>query len=218
VEDAVTERVKLGIAIPSGGMWQADFGMSYGNMLCRICTDDPIAPEWALHLANKGGSMLPVNRTWLVKEMQAREVTHILWLDDDMTFPVDTAHRLLAHGKSVVGCNASRKNPPYAPTAVGLDRKHCFTTAEKSGLEEVLHVGMAVMLTDIRVFRGLPEPWFPMSWSAEMQRYVGEDVFFCHLMRQRGIKVWVDHDLSKEVGHIGPHTYTTDLAEAIEKA
>jgi hypothetical protein len=208
--------VKLGIAIPSGGTWECDFGTSLAFMLCKLVAEPP-AEKFALHIMNRTGSMLPVNRTELAKEMVKQDCTHILWLDDDMTFPADTAHRLLAAGKSIVGCNASRKSPPYSPTAIGLDKKHLFTMAENKGLEEVIHVGMAVMLTDARIFKGLEEPWFPMTWSPERKQYVGEDVYFCHLMRSMGLKVWVDHDLSKEIGHIGPYAYTVDIAETIQK-
>jgi hypothetical protein len=205
-------RVKLGIGIPSNGPWECDFGTSLLALWTKLICEPP-SEEFAMEYMVKTGSMLPVNRTEIVKTLMEKGCTHILWLDDDMTFPEDVAHRLLAHGKSIVGCNASRKSPPFAPTAIGLDKKHCFTREESAGLEEVMHVGLAVMLTDIRVFKALPEPWFPMSWSAELNRYVGEDVYFCHLQRSRGVKVWVDHDLSKEIGHVGPFAYTLDLAE-----
>ena len=35
----------------------------------------------------------------------------------------------------------------------------------------------------------------------------GEDVYFCTMARVHGFEVWVDHDLSKEVTHIGQFEY-----------
>jgi len=44
--------------------------------------------------------------------------------------------------------------------------------------------------------------------------YVGEDIYFCKLAQAHGFKVWVDHDLSKDVKHIGKMEFTHDHAEA----
>ena len=45
---------------------------------------------------------------------------------------------------------------------------------------------------------------------------VGEDVYFCKLARERGFDVFVDHDLSKDCGHVGMLEYKTDHAFAMQ--
>jgi hypothetical protein len=40
----------------------------------------------------------------------------------------------------------------------------------------------------------------------------GEDYYFCYKARQKGIRVWVDNDLTKEVFHIGRKEYKMEDA------
>lgn len=126
--------------------------------------------------------------------------THILWLDADMTFPPDAALRLLAHDKEVVAANYVTRVPPSRPTAV-RDGKF-ISSSGQSGLEEVDHVGMGVFLLNTSVVRDLPSPRFWYDSPTET-----EDVYFCRLLRNAGQTIYIDHDLSQEVGHIGLHTY-----------
>jgi hypothetical protein len=37
---------------------------------------------------------------------------------------------------------------------------------------------------------------------------VGEDFYFFRSLRAAGFKIYVDHDLSAEVGHVGQRIYT----------
>lgn len=209
----MSEEVKLGIAVPSLGTWHADFGGCVTLMSAYFLTNPPTKPV-GYHLMPKSMSHLPMLRTALAKGLIKRGCTHILWLDSDMTFPWDTANRLLAHDLPIVACNYVRKVYPYTPVSIGLDGKHCFSSDDKTGLEEVLQIGMGVMLTHASVFDDFPEPWFPMGWSDKMQSYIGEDVYFCHKQRKlKGNRVFVDHDLSKEVLHVGTFGYNNDSAE-----
>jgi hypothetical protein len=44
--------------------------------------------------------------------------------------------------------------------------------------------------------------------------FVGEDIYFCKLAQAHGFKVYIDHDLSKEVRHTGTMDFTHEHAEA----
>jgi hypothetical protein len=216
---------KIGVAIPSHAYWIADFGVCTTMAFATTALQAP--PEGLeLHIFNRVSSLLPDQRSHLVKEMQKQNCTHIMWLDSDMTFPSDTILRLLAHNKRVVGVNYVRKYPPYLPTAVDLNGKYCYTAPppkknhkgdvverfpQKTGLEEVMHVGLGACLMDITVFDEIPEPWFPIIWEVNMKKYVGEDVFFCHSLKSKKIPIFVDHDLSAQIGHVGSLSFTTDL-------
>jgi hypothetical protein len=47
-------------------------------------------------------------------------------------------------------------------------------------------------------------PWFHVPWDAEKMRYeCGEDVYFCKKATAAGFEILLDHDLSKDVYHIG---------------
>lgn len=126
--------------------------------------------------------------------------THILWLDADMTFPKDAALRLLKHEKEIVAANYATRVAPSRPTAK-RDGK-CISSLDATGLEAVDHVGMGVFLMCASVVADIPRPRFWYSTETET-----EDVYFCNLLRKAGHDIWIDHDLSKEVGHMGQHTY-----------
>jgi len=128
------------------------------------------------------------------------DASHILWLDADMTFPKDAALRLLAHDKEVVAANYVTRVPPSRPTA----RKdgQCVFSHDAEGLESVDHVGMGVFLMKTAIVADLPRPRFWYSTETET-----EDVYFCRLLRAAHRCIWIDHDLSKKVGHVGQHIY-----------
>jgi len=37
-----------------------------------------------------------------------------------------------------------------------------------------------------------------------------QDVFFCNKARAAGFKIWIDHDVSKEIGHVGTFEFKHD--------
>jgi hypothetical protein len=65
---------------------------------------------------------------------------------------------------------------------------------------------MGAMLMRTDVVADLPRPWFRHGLNAQGGD-IGEDVGFCRALRAAGHMVYIDHDLSKQVGHIGQHTY-----------
>jgi hypothetical protein len=114
---------------------------------------------------------------------------------------------------------------PTGPTAQNYDengkRQPVFSMPESTGLEEVGSVGTGVMLIKREVFQGMSEPWFDMPWQYDNRGYMGEDVFFCKKAQELGFKVYIDHDVSKEIGHIGTfefrHEHTWIVKEQMEK-
>jgi hypothetical protein len=114
---------------------------------------------------------------------------------------------------------------PTGPTAQlykeNGERELVYTMPESTGLQEVGSVGMGVMLIKANVFAALSEPWFETPWRHDKRGYIGEDVFFCKKAREAGFKIWIDHDVSKEIGHIGmfefKHDHTWVMREVQEK-
>lgn len=170
------------------------------------------------------GTYVHSARQELAELALAREgLTHVLWLDADMRFPADTIIRLLQAEKNVVGINYSKRTIPpdfvaikHLPENNGGVGVKCVTTAESTGLEEVDAIGMGVVLMTASAFRDLPkdEWWFWFRQLAGRQKQVGEDVYFCELLRKAGQKIYVDHDLSKDCSHIGAFEYRCAHAEA----
>lgn len=143
---------------------------------------------------------------FLEQAIQQCHATHVLWLDTDMRFPADTAIRLAQHGQPIVACNCLMRDPRRLWTAK-RDGKRIETTQRTTGLEVVDTVGLAVMLMATGVVATMPRPWFRHGWNPAAQSDVGEDHMFCHALREAGHAIYIDHDLSKEIGHIGQHTY-----------
>ncbi|HEV8215766.1 MAG TPA: hypothetical protein VGP95_08030 [Gemmatimonadaceae bacterium] len=131
--------------------------------------------------------------------------SHVLWLDTDMTFPEDTALRLAAHDQAIVAANCVLRDPRILFTAE-RNGQRVETRPDSTGLEAVDSIGLAVVLMRTDVVADLPRPWFQHG-RTEAGVDIGEDRMFCRALRAAGHQIWIDHDLSKEIGHIGQHTY-----------
>src|SRR4051812_43515959 len=96
----------VAICIPSSDMVHADFAAN----LAALCLD-PGARAGIIHCK---GSIVAVVRNQCAAAAQMIKATHLLFLDSDMTFPLDVLKRLLAHNKDVVGATYSRRAPPFS--------------------------------------------------------------------------------------------------------
>lgn len=124
---------------------------------------------------------------------------YILWLDADHVFPQDTMYRLMAHNKTIVGCNYRVRRPQDDQISTAgnfVGGALVPIKPQPEGLEAVDMLGMGVCLTRAEVFRKVPRPWFEAS-------SLGEDGYFFAKAKEYGFQPLVDHALSKEIGHIG---------------
>lgn len=218
------KEVRLVICIPSRDEWYAEFGMNLlfmTNYLAAHGEIDGKKMHYMVH--NKRGSILAQMRQHQVELALQNKATHLLFIDSDQTFPRDLVHRLLAHKKQVISVNIATKVIPATttarlpgPTNEGIP---VITNDSSKGLLQVWRVGTGIMLIDLNIFKreGLKQgPWFDQRWSEEVGAYVGEDWGFCEKLEAAGVKIWIDQDLSKEIGHIGSLTYGHDLVPAPE--
>jgi hypothetical protein len=131
---------------------------------------------------------------------QLIKATHVLFLDSDMTFPLDVLKRLLAHGKDIVGAVYSRRRAPFGPTGQPMEG-----AKESGGLLRMKNLPTGCVLITMRVFEKLPKPWF--SDRVEGEHILGEDFHFCEKATTAGFEIWQDTALSREVGHIGEKVF-----------
>jgi len=170
-------------------------------------------------------SMLPRQRQELCEDALEWGADWILFLDSDQLFPANTAHRLMQHGKEVVACNIPTKLlPPHTnPSACQPDPENAeggvfvYTTADKKGLEKVYRVGCGIMMLRASVFKDMPKPWFNFDYHEGRNQFMGEDWWLCRQLERKGIDIWIDHDLSKEIGHEGLLIFTTQMTEVSKK-
>lgn len=145
------------------------------------------------------GTYLQNLRSTLVKQvLGVSTYTHILFIDSDMRFPKDTIERLLKHDVDFVGANCRQRSGKE--TTARSDGKFVHSQ-NRLGLSEVSSLGFGVTLIKADVFKTVPQPWFGMPYDGTT--YVGEDIFFCKQLEKAEVKMYVDHDLSKEVKHTG---------------
>lgn len=127
-------------------------------------------------------------------------VDAVLLVDSDMDFPPDTAARLLAHGKDIVGGVYRARSHPHAPVFRPLDDKPLEVAAR--GLLACDFIPSGLMLVRRHVLETLGYPWMEEIYGASPDDLVGHDVWFCRKARQHGFHVWADLTLSHEVRHM----------------
>lgn len=150
--------------------------------------------------------------TFLEAAIEKAKATHVLWLDTDMAIPPDTAIRLAKHNQTVVACNCVMRDGRGTFTAVRDGQR--IDSTQATGLEAVDSVGLAVMLMRTDIMPGFTRPWFRHGLT-DAGGDIGEDVMFCRMIRRGGHQIMIDHDLSKEVGHIGLNTFRPNRQVAL---
>jgi hypothetical protein len=211
----------IAVCTPARDMVHTMYSYDLVNMVAyhTLNTND------AVSLKISQGTLIANQRAELSLDAMREGCTHILFIDSDMRFPQDMIGRLLKHDLDILATNCARRRMPTGPTAQlykeNGERELVWTMPESTGLQEVGSVGMGVMLIKANVFEALAEPWFETPWRVDKRGYIGEDVFFCQKAAAAGFKIWIDHDVSKEIGHIGTfefkhdHTWVMKEIEAV---
>ena len=191
--------MKLFIAIPSNRGWSAWFGDSFSRLVKRLALE---GVDFEIDcLLNS--SCLPRARSGSVKLARENNATHLLFLDDDMAFPNIIFTSMIGKKKPVVIANYPTKQSwDQKPTCIGLDGKR-ISSEGKTYIEQVKAGGLGIALIELS---SLPEePLFSMPWNGN--DYLGEDVFFFMRLEEEGIPVYVDHDISNMIAHVGEYGY-----------
>lgn len=179
--------MRIAILMPVHGDTKAEFTLSLAAMVAKA------APEHDLIFCMvTGGSEIAKVREYLAEQALGQLPDYLLWLDSDHTFPPDTLHRLLARDLGAVGANYARRFGPRSAASLNGD-----SVPPRSGVEPVDVMGLGVCLVRADLVRRLPAPRFSTAGG------MSEDVyFFTQLRAITKERAHVDHDLSREVGHI----------------
>lgn len=180
--------------------------MEFALSLVNLTTTMVPNREIELGILRISSSILLNGREILAAQALRADASHILWLDSDMTFPPDTLTRLLHHNLALVAANCVTRRPPHQFTAqVGGVR--IATRRKSTGLQKVDGVGFAVCLMETQLLRRLSRPWFRFDWDPQQAIYHGEDYNLMERLRKASVNLWVDHDLSRKVRHLGVRSY-----------
>jgi hypothetical protein len=197
--------MRLAIGGPTRDMVPASFATDFAHLFAYTREHGPWATVNDLFL---GHTYIHGGREMVLEAAVKRGVSHLLWLDTDMSFPRWAAVQLFAHNLPLVGANYRTRRQGLEKFTAQRNREHVVTSAESHGLEEVDAVGFGCVLMRMDIVSRLHRPWFRHGLN-EFGGDIGEDIMFCQAVKATGHSVHIDHDLSKELGHVGHYTYWT---------
>jgi len=210
----MTQPINLAICIPARDHVDAGFAHDLATMSAHWYGAAPIGSKFNIHMVS--GTLIADQRQKLVKIALKEGADWILFLDSDMRFPKNIAHRMIANDLDIVAANyATRRMPTKTVAFSNFEKLECIYLGDaQSRMQEVDAVGMGVMLVKAQVFKALPQPWFQIGYAPKSEAFVGEDIYFCKLAQRYGFKVMIDNAVSAEVRHIGVFEFSHEHAEA----
>lgn len=198
--------IKLVVAVPTAGVVPMAFAYSLVGMFIHANTHGIASlPDVDVHITLDvvESSNWILNREQLVVRAIKAENTHLMFLDDDMTFDPEILGVLLGRDVPIITTNYLMKTDAPEFVAMGLDGKRVPTYSESTGVEKIAYSGFGVSIFDLEVFKKTPQPWFLPDFQPETSQYSTEDNPFFRRARESGFDVLLDHDASKLVGHMG---------------
>src|SRR5574343_372691 len=137
--------MRLFIAIPSNRDHSPHFVASLVTLVQNHAVNGVIPQKLEdLRISIKVNcSNIATGRNDAVQEAIDAGMTHILFLDDDMTFPFDMLDHLCKYDAPVVAANCCQKRDEIVFTAIGLDRQRVDSRG-KTGWEQVMRVGTGI--------------------------------------------------------------------------
>jgi len=203
--------VRLVVAVPTAGMVNMGFACSLAGMISYTAANAvKTLPECSIQIKLDvvQSSNWITNREKLCKHAVENNMTHLMFLDDDMVFDPQVLEIMLGRRQSIVCTNYLMKTEVPEFVAVSLDgQKRVKTTERSTGIEPVAYSGFGVSLFDVDVFRKVEQPWFAPVFIPEKSEYTTEDNPFYRKAREAGYTVYLDHDASKLVSHVGTRAW-----------
>jgi hypothetical protein len=209
------EHIHVAICTPSIGFMKSRYTSSLVRMLffyqnTPILGREKLTRFLSYHMIE--GSMVGSAREEFVNDVLALpQVTHLLFIDEDMGFREDALNILLSRQMPFVSCNYRMKVPPCNFTCRTKDDTDWMVTdGKKKSLEEASMTGFGFSLIERQVLEAVKSPRFSNVWVPEFNTYSTEDRSFCHLAIEKGFPPYVDHKASTRVYHIGNYAYSYD--------
>ena len=193
------KEIKLGIGVPlTHNTLPVEFFESFVAMR---------KPQKHMFFRANSYQGLAVMRNQLVEAAQKNNCTHLLFLDVDHRHNPDTIVRLLSYDLPIVSGLSFMRVPPYSPCVFSgcINNYKTIKIIPKNTLLEVDSVGGACLLVNMDVFKNIQKPYFSFMKNPDhnVPFDIGEDVYFCNLVKQAGYKIYVDTGcINKHLGVI----------------
>lgn len=142
-------------------------------------------------------------RNTIIEAAQKHDCTHILFIDDDMTYDKDALTRLLSHDKDIVSGLYLSRAYPHQPVVFDLadeDGSACpMYLIDDAGLVPIVAAGFGFLLVKTSIFDKLEKPYVRLG-ELNAEEWC-DDIGFFKRVREAGIKSYCD--MSVRCGHIG---------------
>jgi hypothetical protein len=152
-------------------------------------------------------------RNDLVKQAAVAGADALIMMDSDQVYPENTIPQIII-GLSkydAVGAVVHRRYPPFNPLLLRgtLGRYEKISDAEcySGDLIEIDATGCGCIGYNLHVFEDIKPPWYELIPGTN-GKPVGEDIRFCHKMRQAGFTIAADTSI--QVDHLT--TFRVDRA------
>lgn len=165
------------------------------------------------NLLNKGNSLVILahdrspahNRNIIVEQAFEHNCTHVLFVDDDMTFDADALDKLVKHDVDIVSGLYLRRDYPHQPLIFdSLDDEgralYSYLDGELSGLLPIEAAGLGFCLVNLNVFKKMQKPWVRLG-ELDPAQWCDDIGFFFRAKKEANAKVFCD--TSVLCGHIG---------------
>jgi hypothetical protein len=207
-------KIQIAVAIPTAGTVRMSFAYSLCGLIASFAGRKvPTVPEAeiTMHISVLESSNWITNREKLARMAIENGDTHLMFLDDDMLFEPQVLEMLMGRRQPIVCTNYLIKTEPACSAefvAVGMNGQRLPTRDSSVGIEPILYSGFGVSLIEVEVFKKTAQPWFLPDFSdKDGGEYTTEDNPFFRRAREAGFPVYLDHDASKLVSHVGPKVW-----------
>jgi hypothetical protein len=199
------------ILVPAMEMVNAEFAQHLAMAAANM-----VANGIKINCAFNIGSVITIARRNLTDIFLKSDFDYAWWVDSDMKFPIDAPIKLLKRGVHLVGANYRRRRFPN-PGFTGMmgsagNFTELVTDDNSPPMQQVDVLPHGMMLVHRSVYEKIPQPHYLQDYVPEINLEIGEDIYFCNKAKQAGFEVWVDHDLSKEIAHIGIFHFNYNLS------
>lgn len=176
---------------------------------------------WYIHAVNT--SNLSNSRQNIVDFVLQGNATHLLFLDDDMVFNQTIVHEWLAQTeRHVIAANCPTRSIPCHPTArregPTIAGTPIYSDVANMRFEKCWRIGTGIMMISREVLQKIKRPCFDVVWRPELDSYGGEDWSFVEEIQKAGYDVWIDHEQSLPIGHVGSQEFTHEMAAGTRMA
>lgn len=193
---------KITIAIPTYRNMPSQFFWSFLAMY------EHTKKRFSTGLINCDNTYIEQARNTLIDLFIKKPADYLFFLDSDMLVPQDIIERLIEHDKDVVSAiyfGRSQSGETHAMASKKINETYKNITSFPKGLIEVDAVGLGSCLIKKKVILELAEklvdePFF-MNKFISRQEVIGEDFYFCEILKKNGYNIFVDP--ATQCGHIG---------------